>query len=498
MNIEIDNIYCINLKHRLDRKEKIQQMKDKYNLPITFIEVIKHKNPKIGCLESHLNIIKLAQKQNLPYVTIFEDDCEFINPPNVINNKLIIENPPDGWRMLYLGGCVNTINGNSNPNWKMITTWLAHSYIIRSNIYNLVISLGEQYKGVKEIDEIYCELVHPKYDSYITYPLLTSQYKSDSDIQSKNTDRTCETENFEDTIKEMNSVNEKIINKNQDNSNSENILSDNELPNISIITPTYNRRNAFKLAIYNFLNCNYPKDKIEWIIIDDGTDKIIDLIPKEYNIKYYYFNETDRQNLYYKAINKIDKRSNNKKNKKSKQGKMMNLHKNGFFNNRMPIGLKRNIGNSYASSNYIVHMDDDDYYPSNSIRKRISLLLNSNSQCVSCTTIPCFNVTRYVSIMNSPPHNLPLQARISEATMCYTRDFWNKQKYNNFCVGSEAELFLKNRINLCTEIDWNNIIVSLLHKSNLSRRNDITENMEPNGWHFDKIPDELFIIITSL
>jgi glycosyltransferase involved in cell wall biosynthesis len=505
-NVEIDNIYCINLKHRLDRKENMQKQIQKYNLPVTFVEVTKHSNPKIGCMESHVSIIKLAMKLNLPYVVIFEDDCEFIKTPNVLDGKLILENPPQGWRMLYLGGCVNTVNDNTNENWKLVSTWLAHSYVIRSNIYELIITLADQYSGVKEIDEIYCELINPKYDSYITYPLLTEQYTSDSDIQTKNTDRTAETENFEDIIKEMNNINKRIVDKSSnvnklDNTANESyMLNDNELPNISIITPTYNRRNTFKLAIYNFLNCNYPKDKIEWIIIDDGTDKIIDMIPTEYNIRYYYFDQNDKQLLYNKCISKINNNTNNKKNKNKNKNnnKFIELHKNKFFNNRIPIGLKRNIANSYTTSNYIIHMDDDDYYPTNSIRKRISLLLKPNTHCIACTTIPCFNINKYVSIMNSPPHNLPLQLRISEGTLCYTKQFWNKQKYNNLSIGSEADEFLKHRTELCTEIDWNNIIVSLLHKNNTSKRSNVTENMEPNGWHFDKISDELFLIITSL
>ena len=46
------------------------------------------------------------------------------------------------------------------------------------------------------------------------------------------------------------------------------------LPNISVVTITYNRRKLFKLAILNFLQTVYPRDKLEWIIVDDGTDKI--------------------------------------------------------------------------------------------------------------------------------------------------------------------------------------------------------------------------------
>ena len=46
---------------------------------------------------------------------------------------------------------------------------------------------------------------------------------------------------------------------------------DEDLPSVSIITPTYNRFYLFHLAIRNFLKIDYPKDKIEWVIVDDST-----------------------------------------------------------------------------------------------------------------------------------------------------------------------------------------------------------------------------------
>ena len=49
-------------------------------------------------------------------------------------------------------------------------------------------------------------------------------------------------------------------------------------PLVSICTPTFNRRPFIENMFTCFRNQDYPKDKIEWIIVDDGTDKIQDLI----------------------------------------------------------------------------------------------------------------------------------------------------------------------------------------------------------------------------
>ena len=53
------------------------------------------------------------------------------------------------------------------------------------------------------------------------------------------------------------------------------------LPNVSICTPTFNRRPFFEGLLTCVKEQDYPHEKIEWIIIDDGTDKIEDIFERE-------------------------------------------------------------------------------------------------------------------------------------------------------------------------------------------------------------------------
>ena len=48
-------------------------------------------------------------------------------------------------------------------------------------------------------------------------------------------------------------------------------------PFVSVCTPTYNRRQYIKRLIKVFDAQDYPKDRLEWIVVDDGTDKVADL-----------------------------------------------------------------------------------------------------------------------------------------------------------------------------------------------------------------------------
>ena len=54
--------------------------------------------------------------------------------------------------------------------------------------------------------------------------------------------------------------------------------SNKQLPMVSVCTPTYNRRPFIPSMLKCFEHQIYPKKRIEWIIIDDGTDQIDDLV----------------------------------------------------------------------------------------------------------------------------------------------------------------------------------------------------------------------------
>ena len=53
-------------------------------------------------------------------------------------------------------------------------------------------------------------------------------------------------------------------------------------------------------------------------------------------------------------------------------------------------GEKRNYAIEKANNEVIVFMDDDDYYPKNSVKERVTALLNFDKQCV-CSTFDLFS-----------------------------------------------------------------------------------------------------------
>ncbi len=229
---------------------------------------------------------------------------------------------------------------------------------------------------------------------------------------------------------------------------------EDDLPPVSIVTITRDRRAFLPLAKYCFIAQSYPEDKVEWVIVDDGQDQIKDLVSDIPNVKYVLAETT------------------------------------------MTIGEKRNLAVERASHDILVVMDDDDVYPNNSILTRVAhMLAEPRKECLFSTTIPCYEIHEKKSFMNVPPITLPMSQRVSEATLCFTRKFWEERKFPDKQI-AEGDAFVHGREQMCREMSPQDVIVSLCHKKTTSSRKP-PANMEQNGCHYG-FADELFTLVTEI
>jgi glycosyltransferase involved in cell wall biosynthesis len=226
-----------------------------------------------------------------------------------------------------------------------------------------------------------------------------------------------------------------------------------DLPKVSVITITRDRRPFIPLAKYCFVGQSYPEDKLEWVIVDDGKDQIKDLVSDLPNVKYILVDEP------------------------------------------MTIGAKRNLAIEKASHDILVMMDDDDVYPNNSILSRVAhMLAEPRKECLACTTIPCYEIHDKKSFMNVPPHTLGLADRVSEATVCCTRAFWEARTFPDQQI-AEGGAFLRGREDMCREMSPQDVIVSLCHSKTTSSRRP--PPMEANGCHYG-FSTELFTLVSEI
>ena len=235
------------------------------------------------------------------------------------------------------------------------------------------------------------------------------------------------------------------------------LLERKDCPHISVVTLLYNRKRFFELARHNMILTDYPKNKIQWIIVDDSdnveeqaSDKIIQTIEQFTGMDIHYVP----------------------------------------LQNKTPISQKRNIGVEHCSNDIILFMDDDDHYPQTSFRRRVAWLTKHpmKPRATCCTTIACYDLLRGVSAVNCPPFDLPLGQRMSEATLTFYKSWFEERPFDNNIQVGEGDSLVTGREGDVLEIPPQQIIVAFSHDKNTSsRRIPAPENVTPSCfWGFPK------------
>ena len=222
------------------------------------------------------------------------------------------------------------------------------------------------------------------------------------------------------------------------------IFSDDELPYVSVVTITRNRSEFYPLLIRNMSTCDYPKDRIEWVIVEDGTSVFDINSAKE---------RTTIQNIVYRHLGDL----------------------------KFPIGYKRNLAVKLSSHDTLVHIDDDDYYPPESILARVRALTidTLRTRCVGCLSVRTFHLftERTFEAYESSDINM------SESSLAYTRSFWKERMFENKCSFAEGILFLKHRYDECKSLPHVFVIVQFDHT-----RNTVTRLCHEQVYYDSKVP----------
>lgn len=228
-----------------------------------------------------------------------------------------------------------------------------------------------------------------------------------------------------------------------------------DFPPISVLTLTYNRRNFIDLAFLNMLVTDYPKDKIQWVIVDDSDDATKSVLDK---IKKF----EDRQPGF--EITYVPLR------------------------NKRSIGYKRNKAVQMAKHDICVNMDDDDVYPEISFRRRVSWLVsNPQAKVIGCTMIAMYDLQQGISAVNTPPWGLIQSQRVSEASFCFQKSYAMENPFPD-TQSSEGEAFLTKATADGTfiEIPPQHILVALNHGTNTSSRVIAGRAQTGCFWNWDK------------
>jgi GR25 family glycosyltransferase involved in LPS biosynthesis len=77
---DIKHTFYINLEHRTDRKEHVEEQLSYVGIKAQRFNAIRMQNGAVGCSMSHLKCLQIAAENKWDHVCICEDDITFLNP----------------------------------------------------------------------------------------------------------------------------------------------------------------------------------------------------------------------------------------------------------------------------------------------------------------------------------------------------------------------------------------------------------------------------------
>jgi glycosyl transferase family 25 len=193
---DIKHAFYINLEHRTDRKEHVEQQLTNIGITATRFKAIKMDNGAIGCSMSHLKILEDARKNQLDHLLIVEDDITFLDPElfktqiNIFLNK-----HQNNWDVILLAG------NNMPPYEKIDETCIKVSrcqtttgYLVNGHYINILASnvkmgltnlLNKPTEKSKYAIDKFWFVLQNSSKWYLITPLTVVQREDYSDIEQK-------------------------------------------------------------------------------------------------------------------------------------------------------------------------------------------------------------------------------------------------------------------------------------------------------------------------
>jgi GR25 family glycosyltransferase involved in LPS biosynthesis len=141
-----------------------------------------HTAGAYGCLLSHVEVIREAQRSNAPSVLIFEDDTvldpDFQNQFNSFSNEV-----PDDWDMLYFGALHKDEPAQISEHVCRITKANStYAYALKNTVYDAFIELNARAEHVLDMNSY---LLQQRFNCYCFVPNLAWVEAEYSDVQNR-------------------------------------------------------------------------------------------------------------------------------------------------------------------------------------------------------------------------------------------------------------------------------------------------------------------------
>jgi len=195
-------------------------------------------------------------------------------------------------------------------------------------------------------------------------------------------------------------------------------------PLVSCIMPTANRRPFVPQAIAAFLRQDYAPREL--VIIDDGTDNVEDLIPRDDRIRYVHSAR------------------------------------------RQSIGNKRNEACRLAAGDVIVHWDDDDWHAPWRLSYQVTELLAKNADICGLDRLWFYEPeTRRAWQYRYPGGR---SRWLAGGSFCYRRRLWERQHFSDVSVGEDTRFVRDAAFAKLIALERDDFYVARVHGANTCRK----------------------------
>jgi len=197
-------------------------------------------------------------------------------------------------------------------------------------------------------------------------------------------------------------------------------------PFVSVIVPSYNRRDFLPYLLHQFNYQTYPKERMELIIIDDSPQSNADIMPKDdVRIKYIHLTE------------------------------------------KIPLGKKRNMLNSMAKGDIIVCMDDDDYYSPDRVSHAVTKLIASKALIAGSTILhiyyPQLEGSGKPTIYQFGPYN---PTHSTGGLMAYKKEYIKTHSFPDDANRAEESQFTNKFTEPMIQLDTFKVMLCIAHNNN--------------------------------
>ena len=195
---DIQHAFYINLEHRIDRREQIEQELLIMGINSQRFNAIHTTNGSIGCTMSHLILLEKAILENYSHILILEDDIQFLEPETFkINFNKFLKLHENNWDVIIFSGnnvppyipidetCVRVTSCQTT------TGYLVNGHYLQKLRNNIKEGLEKLIKNPQmhyyfAIDKYWFYL--QQLDNwYLIIPLTVIQREGYSDIEKRNT-----------------------------------------------------------------------------------------------------------------------------------------------------------------------------------------------------------------------------------------------------------------------------------------------------------------------